>query len=64
MWKLKKTKMWILAGLSGAFSDRHSLNVENPNQWFMLLVFPLDGTLHCSDNSLWAVQQFNFKKNL
>ena len=33
-------------------------------KWYMLLVFPLDGTLLCSDNSLWAVQQFNVKKNL
>ncbi len=23
--------------------------------WYMLLVFPLDGTLRCSVNSLWAV---------
>jgi len=55
--------MWIEAELSGAFSDRHALLWGDP-KWYMLLVFPLDGTVLCPDNSLWAVQQFNFRKNL
>ena len=62
-WETKKIQMWIEAELSGAFSDRHALLWGDP-KWYMLLVFPLDGTVLCPDNSLWAVQQFNFRKNL
>jgi len=37
------------------FLRQADLILELSPKWYMLLVFPLDGTLLCSVNSLWAV---------